>query len=53
MMNYFVKRLYIMEQLIKELFERIEALEKRVEKIEEESGLTPALSKGRGGSRHR
>ena len=31
-MNYFVKRLYIMEQLIKELFERREALEKRVEK---------------------
>ena len=42
-----------MEQLIKELFERIEALEKRVEKIEEESGLTPALSKRRGGCRHR
>ena len=34
MMNYFVKRLYIMEQLIRELFERIEALEKRVERLE-------------------
>ena len=42
-----------MEQLIKELLQRIDALEKSVKKNLRKSGLTPALSKGRGGYRHR